>query len=286
MNAALENVSVVVITKNEQANIARCLGSIGVGADVVVIDDSSTDRTVEVARSLGAQVLQHPFESFAQQRNWALEHADLKYQWVLFLDADEQLTPAFNVALTKLAASATDEVAGFTVCRKTMFLGKWLRYSDGFPVWIMRVVRRGRTAFVDSGHGEVPVPPAEGLIEPIREPIIHDPFSKGLGDWFDRHNRYSTREAEVEFAKFPTFRCRDLFSTSASLRRQTLRNLGRRLPARSLIRFAYQYIWRRGILDGRAGLVFSTLMATYEAMIVAKRRELESRQSEAERQVP
>jgi glycosyltransferase involved in cell wall biosynthesis len=273
-------VSIVVIAKNERENISRCLDSMRSYSDVVVIDDYSEDQTAQLAESHGARVLQHTFESFAKQRNWALEHADLKHDWVLFLDADEVLTPEFNDALRASINSATNDVAAFSICRKTMFLGKWLRYSDGFPVWIMRVVRRGRASFVDSGHGEVPVPPVDGTLVAISAPFIHYPFSKGLTDWFARHNRYSTREAELEFANLPPFRSRDLVTTNASVRRRALRNLGRRLPGRPLFRFAYQFIFRGGFLDGHAGLAFSTLMASYEAMIVVKKLELTYRDSE------
>lgn len=283
---SLSAVSIVVIAKNEQENIGRCLDSMQSCSDVVVIDDFSEDRTVELAESKGTRVLQHKFESFAKQRNWALEQAGLQRDWVLFLDADEELTSEFNSSLSATICSAPNEVAALSICRKTMLLGKWLRYSDGFPVWIMRVVRRGRANFVDSGHGEVPVPEVDGMMGMVPEPLIHYPFSKGLGDWFERHNRYSTREAELESKEFPSFRFRDTVSANGARRRRALRNLGRRLPCRPLIRFAYQYIWRWGFLDGAAGLTFSTLMAIYEAMIVAKRRELIHHRTEIEAGFP
>lgn len=270
------SLSVVIICKNEAGNIRRCLASVGWSDDVLVVDDFSTDETVEIAASLGARVVQHAFTSFAEQRNWALDQGGLRHEWVLMLDADEEATPGFFQDLTACLAAADEQTAAFAVCRKTMLGGRWLKYSDGFPVWIMRVVRRGRARFMDSGHGEVPVPPVQGRVQRVREPMVHDPFSKGLADWLDRHNRYSSREAALEVDAREPIVCSALFGRDGAVRRRALRNLARRLPCRPLLRFAWQYFWKWGFLDGQAGLTFSTLMAMYEAMIVIKRRELES----------
>jgi hypothetical protein len=194
------------------------------------------------------------------------------------LDADEAATPAFQRDLAECVAAADEQTAAFAVCRKTILDGRWLKYSDGFPVWIMRVVRLGRACFADSGHGEVPVPPVAGSVQRVREPFVHYPFSKGLSDWLDRHNRYSSREAALELNAAVPVVWAELFGRDAARRRRTLRNLGRRMPCRPLLRFTWQYLWKRGFLDGRAGLKFSTLMAIYEAMIVMKRRELKQQE--------
>ncbi len=269
------SLSVVIICKNEAVNIRRCLASVSWSDDVLVVDDFSTDQTGELAASLGARVVQHAFQSFADQRNWALDQGGARHEWVLMLDADEEATPGFFRDLTTCLAAADEQTAAFAVCRKTMLDGRWLKHSDGFPVWIMRVVRRGRARFVNSGHGEVPVPPVDGRVARVREPIVHYPFSKGLSDWLDRHNRYSSREAALELDERVPIVWSELFGRDGILRRRALRNLGRRMPCRPLLRFVWQYFWKWGFLDGRAGLTFSTLMAMYEAMIVMKRRELQ-----------
>jgi glycosyltransferase involved in cell wall biosynthesis len=268
--------SVVVITKNEAQNIRRCLASVQRVSDVVVVDDFSEDETPQIARSLGARVISHRFENFAAQRNWALENADLKCPWALMLDADETLTKKADDEIAEAVAAASDEVAGFLLCRKTIFLNRWLKYSDGFPVWIMRLVRRGRAKFVDSGHGEVAVPPVDGILGRIKEPFIHYPFSRGLTHWLARHNDYSSREAGLEASAQLPWTWREIFVGAAPERRKALRNLARRVPLRPLLRFLYQYVWKWGFLDGRAGLDFSLLMAAYEWIIVLKRCELES----------
>jgi glycosyltransferase involved in cell wall biosynthesis len=250
----------------------------------VVIDDHSDDGTPQLAEASGARVLTRRFESFASQRNWALENGNLRHEWALMLDADEVVTPELRQELGRVLHQTTNGVVGYRMCRKTMFQGTWLRFSDGFPVWIVRLVRVRQFRFVDSGHGEVPVPDVLGELGTLVAPFLHYPFSKGLDDWWGRHNRYSTREAQLELLAKQQYRWRSLWSWDRTYRRQSLRALSRQLPCRSLLRFLYQYVCKGGFLDGREGLTFSWLMAVYEGMIVLKRRELEATQIELHQQ--
>lgn len=268
--------SVVILARDEVINIAQCVTAVQWCDDIVVVDDASTDRTAELARSCGARVVQHSFVNFAEQRNWAMEHADLKNEWVLHLDADEVVTDSLSEELQLKLATVSGDVAAFRMCRKTMFQGRWLKYSDGFPVWIMRLVRKGRAQFEKYGHGEVAVPAVSGSLGTIREPFLHFAFSRGIEDWISRHNRYSTREAMLEFESFPRINWSELFSNDKARRRSALRTLSRRLPFRPQTRFCYQYFLKLGLLDGKDGLVFCRLMAMYEEWIVLKRREIEN----------
>ena len=266
--------SVVILARNEEQNIARCVNAVRWCNDVVVIDDGSADQTVQIAEAAGARVLQHKFENFAAQRNWAMEHASLRNEWVLHLDADEVVTSQLEDELRRQLDSADLGVAAFRMCRKTMMDSQWLKYSDGFPVWIMRLVRVGLGEFKSCGHGEEAVPAVAGHLLSIHEPFLHFPFSKGLADWIERHNRYSTREAILEQQAQGQVRWGDLLQMDRARRRAALRNLSRRLPFRPALRFLYQFVWKMGFLDGWAGYRFSRLMAMYEGWIAAKRREL------------
>lgn len=274
METSLLPLSVVILAKNESVNIKRCVRAVAFCDDVVVVDDGSSDNTAALAEASGARVVQHRFESFARQRNWAMQEAGLRNEWVLHLDADEVVTPPLESALKEVLTSVGHDVAAFRMCRKTMLLDKWLKYSDGFPVWIMRLVRNGRAEFQDQGHGEVAVPDVDGDMETIREPFLHYAFSKGLTDWIERHNRYSTREARLELEQFSGLKLRNFLSRDRAVRRSALRSLSRRLPMRPFFRFLYQYVLKRGFLDGRAGWTFSRMMAMYEGWIVMKREEM------------
>lgn len=266
--------SIVILAKNEESNIARCVDALRWCNDVIVVDDQSTDKTAEVAAGCGARVVQHKFESFAKQRNWTMRDGIARNAWVLHLDADEVVTPGFRDELIKKVLNAHNHVVAFTLCRKTMMDNRWLRFSDGFPVWIMRIVRNGSVEFQDSGHGEVAVPGVSGAIEKIREPILHYPFSKGLEDWINRHNRYSTREALLESSRQDTS-VPSMFSIDRAKRRLAIRTIARRTRFRGILRFFYQYVLTLGFLDGRPGLKFCALMSTYEWWISEKRREFE-----------
>lgn len=266
--------SVVILAKNEEQNIVRCVEGVQWCDEVVVVDDGSTDRTVELAMLAGARVVHHSFESFAAQRNWAMEHANLKHDWVLHLDADELVTDELQHALRLTLSSTVPEIVAFRMCRKTMLDETWLRYSDGFPVWIMRLVRTGRVAFESCGHGEVAVPKVTGKMATVRVPFLHFAFSKGWSDWINRHNRYSSWEAELEASQQRPLSIRALISLQKEERRSALRNLSRRLPFRPFLRFLYQYVVKFGFLDGRAGFTFCRMMASYEMWIVLKRDDL------------
>lgn len=266
-------VSVVVLAKNEEQNIQRCIESLGWADEVIVIDDGSYDQTVAIASRLGARVVDHAFESFAKQRNWALDHVSMQSDWVLMLDADEASTDAFAAEILGAIAAADNNVVAFQTCRKTMLDGVWLKYSDGFPVWIMRLVRLGRARFEDSGHGEVPVPAVDGTIGTIKSPFLHFPFSRGMDDWWMRHVRYAGREAMRERERETDASMLSIFSFNSSSRRRGMRSLASKFPARGSLRFFYQYVLRGGFLDGPTGLRFCRMMACYESMISIRKTE-------------
>lgn len=272
-SAVSRGISAVILAFNEARNIKRCIESLTWCDEVVVIDDYSTDATVEIAESLGARVLQHRFESFAKQRNWALEHAAIKQPWVLMLDADEVATPGFARAAQLAVHNAAADLQALCICRKTVFMGQTLNHADGFPVWIMRLVRNGVTAFEDSGHGECPVPNSVGTPKLIDEPLLHFAFSRGMDDWWSRHVRYAKREAIRESSEGARTRWSDLFATQSWKRRRQLRAITGCLPGRGLMRFLYQYVIKCGFLDGKAGLQFCRMLACYEAMISVRRGE-------------
>ena len=232
--------SVVILARNEERNIARSVSSVRWCDDVVVIDDGSTDQTMQIAEAAGARVLQHKFENFAAQRNWAMEHASLRNEWVLHLDADEVVTPELERTLIEVLSNVPSDVSAFRMCRKTILGETWLKYSDGYPVWIMRLVRRDRGRFISHGHGEIAVPPVCGKMNTIREPFLHYAFSKGWADWIDRHNRYSTREANLEASASREFCWGSLVWHRKEDRRKALREFSRKFPFRATLRFLYQ----------------------------------------------
>jgi glycosyltransferase involved in cell wall biosynthesis len=268
----MNGLTVIILTQDEAADLPACLEPLAGWARIVVVDSGSRDRTVEIARTAGAEIYQHPFASFGAQRNWALDHCGVAPgAWVLFLDADEVATPAFQAAVDQQTGAATPETAGFHCCWKTMLNGRWLRRCDSFPKWQFRLLRAGRARFIDSGHGQKEGA-VEGTIGYVREPYLHYSFSKGWAQWLRKHNDYSTLEAADRAGRKVSWH--DLLAGDPSRRNRALKPLVSRLPFWPLSRFLYMYVFKRGFLEGRPGFVYCVNMAYYEFLIRLKMDEL------------
>ena len=264
--------SVLVLTKNEELNIGDCLGSVPAGVDTYVLDSMSTDRTAEIAESSDAEIHFRPFDNYAAQRNYGLQKISYRNGWVLMLDADERMTTALHEEiLSKLAEVGAHDTL-FRMRRKDIFMGRWLRRSSGYPTWF------GRLARIDAARVEREINEefvTEGRIRYLDEHLIHYPFNKGISYWIERHNRYSTMEAATLLYETRTrIPWLELLRRDPAIRRKWLKQIAYRLPFRSLMIFLYLYIFRGGLLDGRAGFNFCKLRLVYEFMIDAKIDEL------------
>ena len=268
-------ISVLILTHNEELNLPRCLESVNWADDVLVVDSFSTDRTVEIAQAAGARVLQHPFKNFAEQRNLGLAQGNLKHEWVLHLDADEVVTEALQAEIIKTASHGSAAKDAYRVASKMMFEGRWLKRAGMYPSYQVRLGRKDKLTFVQVGHGqrETLMPEKLGTLV---EPLVHYSFGKGLHDWVQKHNRYSTDEALLLLAaNREPLDWRGIFSTSdPTRRRRSLKRLFLRLPGRPWLRFIYMYFIRRGFLDGMAGYHYCRLLAFYELLILLKEKEL------------
>jgi glycosyltransferase involved in cell wall biosynthesis len=269
-------ISVVIVTLNEELNLARCLEAISWCDDVLIVDSFSSDATLKIAADHGVRVVQRTFDSFAGQRNFAVEQCELKYEWIFHLDADEMMTPDLSAEILGCIA-ATDKDA-YRVSSKLMFNGKFLRYAGLFPWYQVRLGRRDKLRFTQVGHGQREQLPSHA-IGTLKNSLLHFPFEKGLQDWIEKHNRYSTAEARqnVYACANEDFRLLDLLSYETDRRRRAAKKIFRRLPCRPTIRFIYMYLFRGGILDGKAGLTYCRLLAWYEWLIVLKEREVKAR---------
>jgi glycosyltransferase involved in cell wall biosynthesis len=269
-------ISVLILTLNEESNLAECIDSCAWSDDIVVFDSLSQDRTAEIARDKGARVFERRFDNYAAQRNAALTTVSYLHEWVLMVDADERIPQDLVAEMQTAVAAAGDEVALFRMRRKDFFLGKWLRRSSGYPSWFGRLVRLGRVR-VEREVNEEYI--ALGRVEHLQTHLHHYPFNRGIAYWFERHNRYSTAEA---VAKLSLHRGRidlaALFRGDPIDRRRTLKQLLYYVPLRPQIVFFYLYIIRLGILDGRGGLYFSRMRASYEMLIDLKVAEARRRQ--------
>lgn len=263
-------ISVIILTRNEEHDLPRCLGALGWCDDVHVVDSGSTDATVAIAEKYHADVQVNAFVSFGVQRNWSLDHCALKHAWVLFLDADEVANAEFVKAAKTAVAAAAETTAGFYCCWKQIYDGRWLKRCDSFPKWQFRLLRRGRARFTDFGHGQKEAE-VQGTLAYLPAPYDHHGLSKGIGHWLDRHNRYATLEAKARLSAPINFR--EIFSAHGSTRNKALKPLVSRVPGWPLIRFCITYFFRFGFLEGRPGFVYCANLAYYEFLIRIKMRE-------------
>ena len=263
-------ISIIILTLNEEQDLPMCLNKLGWCDDIHLLDSGSTDKTLEISRSFGVQTHHNEFKSFGHQRNYALDNISTKYNWILFLDADEVVTPEFLENIKFSTSNASDEIAGFYCCWKMMLEDRWLKHCDNFPKWQFRLLRKGRARFTDFGHGQKEGH-IDGIIEYIKEPYLHYSFTKGWTEWVGRHNKYSSQEAFSRTTNKPPFS--QIFSKDSSLRNPALKSWLIRIPGWPLLRFVQAYIFNLGFLEGSQGLIYCVNMAYYEFLIKIKIRE-------------
>ena len=266
------NISVLILTLNEETNLPSCLEAVNWCDDIVVFDSFSTDRTVEIAEAARARIIRRKFDNYAAQRNAALNEVQYRYPWVFMIDADERFTPELRAEVEVVVLRQVRESVGlFRVRRKDMFLGHWLRRSSCYPTWFGRLIRVGKVRVEREINEEYHT---DGEVGYLQEHLLHYPFNKGIAYWYERHNQYSSMEAAALIKETAnSMLWRDILSRNPIVRRKAQKQLAYRLPVRPLLVFCYLYLMRLGLLDGKAGLAYCMLRAFYEFMIDLKVQE-------------
>lgn len=266
------NISILILTKNEALDLPGCLSSVSWSDDIHVLDSCSSDSTAEVARAAGAHFTIRSFDGYASQRNAGLHGLKFLNSWVLILDADERVPEALRLEMLDFVSRPEKSERFFAarMRRKDIFLGRWLKHAQISPFFIRLV--RPEKVFYEREINEVLK--VDGNIYDLRSPFDHFPFSKGISHWIQKHNVYSTMEAEhirlhsSNCANFSWIKA--VFSADFNDRRIHQKGLFYQMPARPLIKWIYMMVIRRAFLDGVAGIRYATLQAIYEYFIVLK----------------
>jgi glycosyltransferase involved in cell wall biosynthesis len=280
MNSTKTPVSVLIPTKDEERNIETCIRAVAWADEIVVFDSFSTDKTVDLAKTLGAMIVQRKFDNFSDHKNWAFDHIDFSHPWILMVDADERITEPLAKEITDLLAS-TPTLNGYYVARKNNMAGQWVVHGGYYPNWSLRLLKRGFGRYESRiVHEHILLDGPAGF---LKNPLLHKD-DKGMERYFDRHNTYSSMEAvEVHRNLLSGRRERLLPSALFSKgpeRRRFLKNLSYRyLPMRSLFKFLWMYVIRLGFLDGRGGFRFCLLHTFYEYQVSLKLEELRDKNS-------
>ena len=275
--------SVIILTKNEEANLLNCLNSLQkLNAEIFVVDSGSTDQTVEIAQKAGCQVFEHPFENQAKQLNWAIQNLPIATPWLMRLDADERLTPELAEELKLVLPQTSDDITGYQVKRRVFFMNRWIRHGGYYPTWLLRIWRTGLGTCEQRWMDEHIVL-SQGKVANLQHDIIDD-NKKDLSFWIDKHNRYADREVKdllnmVVEQDDPLLKKGQL--SQASQRRWIKKNFYGRSPLflRAFLYFLMRYTIGLGFLDGKEGLIFHFLQGFwYRFLVDAKIYELRKKQ--------
>ncbi|SDX83966.1 glycosyltransferase family 2 protein [Citreimonas salinaria] len=267
------HLTVVILTKNEERHIERCIDSVtSFATDILVVDSGSTDRTVELAEAAGARVLSNPWTNYATQLNWGIDRVGLDAEWVMRLDADEIVQPDLAEEIRTRLSGLPPEVDGVYVSRHMTFLGRPIRWGGVFPVRMLRLFRNGRGRCEMRWMDEHIL--VEGAVANFRGSILDDNLNS-LTWWIEKHNSYASREAvdllNLEYGFIPHETVADLSSgQQAGVKRWLKEKVYTRLPGgvRAFMYFFYRYVVRLGFLDGKEGAAFHVLQGLWYRYLV------------------
>lgn len=246
----MEKVSVTIITKNEEKNIARCLESVRWADEIVVVDTFSTDCTVEICRKFTDKVFEESWLGYGPQKNLCATRASNR--WIFNVDADEIISPECAEAVKKLLSSER-KLPLYRFPRKNFIADRWVRHAGWYPDLISRLYDRDRVSFSDSMVHERLIPDNEGGI--INHPILHYSFD-GMEDYVQRQNRYSSLYAEER-------------------KRLGWKANWTHLYLRPVWVFFKTYFLRQGFREGLLGMFLSLSMAFYTYLKYAKTRSIQ-----------
>ena len=240
------NLSVVILTKNEEKNIENCIKSVSFADETLVIDDYSTDKTTEIARKLGVKVYSRSLENdFAEQRNYGLRRS--QSQWVLFLDADERITPLLREEIVRSINNPTNQYGGLSLTRKDFFMGRELRYGETASIRLLRLAKKDTGEWRRKVHEYWDV---RGKTGELRNPIYHYPH-QSLKEFIAHINFYSDLHARANFEE----------GKKSNLIKIVL------IP---IIKFLDNYFFKLGLLDSLQGFVFAMTMSLHSFLAWSK----------------
>jgi glycosyltransferase involved in cell wall biosynthesis len=259
--------SVIILAFNSADTIdATLMQAREISDDIHVVDSFSNDDTVAVCRQHGAQVVQHAFENYGLQRNWAIDHVVPRYSWQLHLDADERLTPELIASVHALPEDPAEP--GFLLARLVQFLGRQLRHGGMSPTWHLRLFRNGAGRCEERKYDQH-FYLLEGSAGRLQGYMI-DEIQMTLSEWTTRHNRWSDAEVMEQTIAAAGSRIQPRLMGNPLERKRFLRGLYNDAPlfVRPFALFFYRFVLRLGFLDGREGFIFWILQTFWFRFLI------------------
>lgn len=258
----MSNVTVIILTKNEEKNIQDSITSAKLIADrIIVVDSGSTDQTTLLAQKNGAEVYFHDWMGHAAQFNWALDNCDIKSEWVFRLDADERISKELATEININLESKEDTlIDGYAMRWRVYFMGKWIKHGGTHKQYFLRLFRYGRGRVEEKLMDEHII--VQGNVKRLNGDLIHYDY-KGIDSWLNKHIWYSTLEIEM----YDDMQCS---GNNGNLKQKQRRSFYYKLPLffRARIYYWYRYYIQLGFLDGREGKIFIYLQAYWFRFLV------------------
>lgn len=269
------SITAIILTKDEEKHIARCISSLkGVCDDILIVDSFSSDRTCEIAGSMGARVVRHPWKNYATQFNYGVYGCDVKTEWIWRIDADEYLEGGLGEAVKEALAECGNDVNGVYVRKRIDFMGRPLLHGGWYPTFHLKVFRRGHGDCENRWMDEH-IRLFDGKAITVETGNQVDANLNDLTWWTEKHNGYATREmADMLMMEYglddkaqevtPKF-----FGTEEQRKRWLkLKYVKAPLFVRPFANFFIRYILKRGFIDGREGFIWHILQGFWYRMLV------------------
>jgi len=261
-------ITVIILTYNEEKNIEECLKSIhGFFEEIFIVDSFSTDKTIEIAKKYTDKIYQHKFEDYSSQRNWALNNLPIRTEWVLNLDADHRVTKGLIDELKEIFSKGLEKnFNGFLISRKTIFMGKWIKYGGHYPVYHAILFRKNSGRCEKRLYDQHFV--VNGKLKKLKGDVI-DIVADSIDKFISKHIKWAYLEAKEQMIKREKDIKPSLFGNPIQKRR-FFREIYNKFPLfiRPFLYFIYRYFLRFGFLDGIEGLIFHFLHALWYRFIV------------------
>ncbi len=273
----MADITAIILTKNEEVNIEKCIRSIKpIVKRIIVVDSGSTDNTTNVAKDLGADILVNEMKPFlyAKQFLYGMEHGNITTKWVFRIDADEELTKESAAEIDRLCnENENTDVNGIVVRFEVNFMGRAIRHGGVYPLRKLLLFKYGKGNIEDRCMDEHCVLYEGRSVEVKHDSLHHD--DKGLTAWIDKHNNYSTREMQDYFNSIGSSEATGLgvqhsLDAKAKFKRFLRWKIYYNLPAgfRAYAYYFYRYYVRLGFLDGKEGKIFCFMQAYWYRFLV------------------
>lgn len=269
----MQDITVIILTFNEEKHIGRCIKSLLPFTDkIFIVDSFSTDKTVEIAEALGAKVAQNPWVNYAQQFNFGIKNNPFNTKWLMRMDADEYVLPELATEINENLTGMPADVSGIYIKRRVIFMEKWIKQGGYYPIWLMRIWRNGHGICEETWMDEH-IKLSEGRTIQFQNDLV-DHTLNNLTWWTQKHNLYAIREVidllniKYNFKNQETVEP-NLWGTQEERKRYLkIKYASVPLFTRPVCYFLYRYFLKLGFLDGTKGFVWHILQGFWYRFLV------------------